>query len=483
MTSTFVIDVIQTLTTEELKSFRTFLESPYFNHGTYAESVVPFFDTLQKSIQNHQIEQLGKEDVHQLLFPGKPFIESKIDKIMSETKRLLERFLVSEKYHAESNQQNQQLDLAIELRMRGLEHRYMQTMEKVRKMTATNHLFFEDALLLKYKLEREEQEWQAIYHKYKGDINIPNTIDALEYFYYFQKTWMLSHWLLLKKSAQTDGSPETRAENWHVPNEILAQSPFLDICWDIFQLYRSSSVPPESFYGLLAKIQLNEHNIQPKTLALLYGFLRNLCVLIVDSGEISIYPIFFEINKDNLSRGYFYKNGKLIPNSCLNITTVAINAGEIAWATEFVEAHKERIIDENESQDFYRMNKAICLFGNKKFQEALDIIPFGSTYSYYHLMARRLELKIYYELHSDLLDHKIDAFKMFISRAGKKVFSPQIHELFSNFVNFVRQLSQSHGPQARQRSEVLIKRISEKKVVAERMWLLEKARELGNKKA
>ncbi len=97
-------------------------------------------------------------------------------------------------------------------------------------------------------------------------------------------------------------------------------------------------------------------------------------------------------------------------------------------------------------------------------------------------MARRLELKIYYELHSDLLDHKIDAFKMFISRAGRKVFSANLHELFTNFVNFVRQLSQSQGPQAKKRSQTLIKRINEKKMVAERLWLLEKAKELGEKR-
>lgn len=128
------------------------------------------------------------------------------------------------------------------------------------------------------------------------------------------------------------------------------------------------------------------------------------------------------------------------------------------------------------------MNKALCLFGEKKYEEALEMIPFGSTYSFYHLMARRLELKIYYELHSELLDHKIDAFKMFISRAGRKVFSSNLHELFTNFVNFVRQLSQSEGPQAKKRSQTLIKRISEKKMVAERLWLLEKAKELGEKR-
>ncbi len=96
-------------------------------------------------------------------------------------------------------------------------------------------------------------------------------------------------------------------------------------------------------------------------------------------------------------------------------------------------------------------------------------------------MARRLELKIYYELQSELLPSKIDAFKMYISRAGNKTFSPNLSELFTNFGNFVLQLSQSL-PGDKKRSEQLISRIEAKKLVGERGWLLEKARELGESK-
>ncbi|MBL7825063.1 MAG: hypothetical protein JNJ57_00420, partial [Saprospiraceae bacterium] len=191
--------------------------------------------------------------------------------------------------------------------------------------------------------------------------------------------------------------------------------------------------------------------------------------------------ILHEIHRDNLQRGYFYHEGKIPANAFLNITQHALRAQKHFWAFQFVDSHKDLILGENESHDFYKMNLALYYFAEKKYEEALQIIPFTSTNIYYHLMARRLELKIFYELRSDILPSKIDAFKMFVSRAGNKTFSKHLSELFTNFGNFVYQLSLSI-PGDKKRSEQLLKRINSKKLVGERGWLIEKAQEIGTAK-
>jgi len=482
MTNTFAIDVIQTFSQEEYVAFRDFLASPYFNNNQYAESINPFFEIIYETVQKGSIEILEKEEIYTKLFPDKPFIESKIDKLMSETKRLLERFILTQKYFAASNQSQQLLDLAAEMRLRGIEKRYFQVLEKANNYSNGLQLTALDSLLHKYMAAKEEQDWLTIYNKSKSDLNIPQTIRSLENYYYAQKTWLINHLMLVVQGTIINDSGHDQFSAWEVPPESIKSSPFMEICWDIHLLFKTKKIEIGNFKRLLEKIQQNEQNLDPESVADFYTYLRSLCVLLIDAGNIHLYPTLFQINKDNLSRGYFHSNGKIQPNAYLNITQIALNVKQIAWASAFVERHKDIIIGENETQDFYRMNKALCLFGEKKYEEALDLIPFGSTYSFFHLMARRLELKIYYELNSDLLDHKIDAFKMFISRAGRKVFSANLHELFTNFVNFVRQLSQSQGPQVKKRSQTLIKRINEKKMVAERLWLLEKARELGDKR-
>ncbi|MDX1912309.1 MAG: hypothetical protein SFV22_12525 [Saprospiraceae bacterium] len=479
MTQTFAIDVIQTLHSDEANEFRLFLESPYFMQGFKQEGVRPLFEALYLAVQNGTIETLEKEDLHEQLFPGREYVESKLDKLMSELKRLLERFVLVQRYLSDDNEAQQLLDISVDMRLRGLETRYQQALEKTKKKA--DHAGGESlkSLFFRYRLAMEEQEWHSTFNKGKGDLNIPETINHLDVYYFAHRLWMQNHLLFMQRAASI---PITLEQIVDIPQKALQSSHFLDISRDVHVLLNKDALHENDFNQILHKIQSHEQSLSPESLAEFYAYLRNLCVILIDAGHTHIHAVLHEINKDNLRRGYFYLHGKISPNACLSMMQTALSVNDIPWASEFIEVHKDNILGENETQDFYRMNKALCLFGEKKYEEALEMIPFGSTYSFYHLMARRLELKIHYELRSELLDHKIDAFKMFISRAGRKVFSANLHELFTNFVNFVRQLSQSDGPQARQRSQTLLKRISEKERVAERLWLLEKARELGGKR-
>jgi hypothetical protein len=114
----------------------------------------------------------------------------------------------------------------------------------------------------------------------------------------------------------------------------------------------------------------------------------------------------------------------------------------------------------------------------KRFEEAIDHLPDASSSTYYHHMVRRLELKIYYELRSDLLLYKIDAFRKYIERTLHKTISANLWAMDLNFLNILIQLNQS-PLKNKARSARLIARIESKKALADRPWLLEKARELG----
>lgn len=482
MTTTFAIDVIQTLRPAEVEDFRAFTRNSYLTRGFDAETAGLFFEILYEAIQQGRLEETEKEAIFNRMFPDKPFVESKIDKLMSELKRLLERFLVVQRYVSDENEGNQLLDLAAELRVRRLGVRAQQIIDKAVKFSDTNLLESLERFRFRSQLALEEYDWHCQYNKIKDDLQIPKTIVHVSVYHYAQRISLLNHLLLLQKSAMLPASLEADAGEIEIEPAIVAKSAFLSISLDIHYLLRREDCQVEDFQNLMEKIKSKEKHLSKMILSEFYSYLRNLCVILIDAGHTDLYQAFHEINQDNLSRGYFYENNMISPNAMLNITQVSVFARQLSWVNDFVEQHKGKITDENEAQDFFRMNKAICLFGEQKYEEALEIIPFSSTYTTYYLMARRLELKIYYEMRSDLLEHKVEAFRMFISRAGKKVFSSRVYDLCINFVNFVRQLSQSEGPQAKQRSALLEKRIREKKVVGERLWLLEKARELGERK-
>ena len=483
MKKNFVIEVTEKLQAEEVEAFRLFLNSPYFNQGFNSQSLIDLFEILCQAIQGGVLATLEKQQIFESLFPDKPFVESRVDKLTTELKGLLQGFLITQSYLSPENEAQQLLDLTREIRVKNLEGRYFQSLEKLKKQSEAAVWESIDSHHFLHVTAIEEHEWSSTFNKSKGDLNVPAVIKHLDNYYFNIRTEMLNRLLLQhRQTILPESALDLLAENWIVPEEHFKNSPLLSLVWEVHFLLRQETPNVEGFHQLLKAIQQHEKRINPETLAQFYTYLRNICIILINAGQIEFLSVLHEIQKDNLARGYSYFQGKITPHLYLNITQVALNVHAIQWASDFVAQHQGKIIGENETQDFYRMNKAICLFAEKKYNEALETIPFGATYSVYHLMARLLELKIYYETKSELLEYKIDAFKMFISRAGQKVLSKSLHELFVNFINILRQLNLSQGIQNKSRSLLLIDRITKKKTIGERTWLLEKAKELGERK-
>lgn len=483
MIKNFAVEVIKTLKPSEIEELRLFLQSPYFSRGHNKPFLLQLFEMIAKAIQLGTLDQLDKAKIFATLYPDKPILENKIDKLFTELKGLLQTFLVINCNQYQSNEPQQLLPLARELRLRGLETYYFQTQDKIKLFLDQQQWESIEGYLFRHQVAVEAHEWESSYNKTKGDLNIPVVLHELDNYYFTYKTELLNRLLLQGITTQLpEKAVNIYNKSWHVSDEQSAQSTLLRISLEIFRLLATDPPQPDSFYLLLNTIQKEESKLSPETLAQFYSYLRNVCILLIDSGKTAFYFVLHQIQKDNLKRGYYYHLGKITPYAYGSITQVALYVKEFTWARNFVENHKNMIIDENETQDFYRMNLALCLFEERKFEEALGMIPFGSTYSHYHLLARRLELKIYYELKSELLEFKIDAFKMFVSRAGQKALSKNSYEMHLNYINIMRQLNNSIGMRDKVRSELLINRINEKKRVADRTWLLEKAQEIGNRK-
>ena len=477
MVNTYVSEVFATLSPEETTAFQAFLESPYFNSGAHASKLKTLFRLLAAAQQSSEpAGALDKDWVYKQVFPNSAVVKGKLEKLTSEFKKMLRTFLLVQRYLNHRTEHEHLLDWAVEMRRRGMENKYKQALEKAKEMAVSAASESLVNYLFRFHVALEAHEWNSTYNKAKGDLGIPQVLVHLDRYYYAQRLEMLNLLLLQNKITILPAAALAPAqESWELPKALLDAGGLLSISWKIHAILKAAAPSVSDFEALLATLQANESRIHPMHLKEFYAYLRNVCTFLINTDHIEFRPILFQIQKDNLARGYFYYGGKIPSNAALNITRIALGVRELAWANEFVERHKSLIIGENETFDFYRMNKALCLFGEQRYEAALETIPFGSSYSFYHLMARVLELKIYFELGSDLLPYKIDAFKMFISRAGDKLLSKDQHETYANFINFVRQLSLSPKTMDNTRSKQLIRRITAKKLVAERVWLLEKA--------
>ncbi len=332
-----------------------------------------------------------------------------------------------------------------------------------------------------FLLEFAEHEEASLYNQKKGDLNIPSTLFALEMHYHLNRLALISRFLLQQKITNLNVPPsiQTLLEVGGLEEKHLNSSPFAIVTNKIFLLLQKNHPDPDDVKALFDLLLFHEKNLDADSLREFYTYLRNICILVLNSNpeDNEINATLLELYKDNLDRGFLHNEGTIHPSRYLGIFECAMRAKNHDWALWFIQKYKNEILGENESNDIYRSIFAKYLFAIGQYDQCLATIPASSPFVDYMVSGKRLELKAYYELQSDLLPYKLDAFKMFISRTSQKLLSEALIKTNSEFANLLHQLVNSI-PGDNKRADLLIARIEKKKQALEWRWLLDKAHAL-----
>ncbi|MFN0175598.1 MAG: hypothetical protein ACKVU0_13185 [Saprospiraceae bacterium] len=448
------------------------------------DRVTPLLELCFNHLRDSTSQNLEKNEVYAKLFPGQEFLEGKLEKVMVEAHKIVRAFLLVQHYFREENDFQQGFDFSKVVHKRGLTSRYQQLMTKLHNTQESVLLRNSTYVYHQFLLEYAEFEEASVRNQAKGDLNIPKTIQALELYSYYNRLELLNQLLLQQKITRFE-VPDTikiLIDNNSIPAYYLDLSPPVKVNFEIFKVLKKKYPEPFDVHSLFDLLLFYEKDLDSNLLRDFYGYLRNICVLTVwaDYAQVEMELVLHELHKDNLKRGFLHYEGKINRSKYWMVSHTAMKVNDFAWALEFIEKFKHEIRDENESKDLYRLNLANYLFRVGRFSECLDNIPASTPFVDYLLQGKRLELKALYELRSDLLTYKLDAFKMFLSRTSKKLLSENQKQIHSDFANLLHQLIHSL-PGDTKRSELLVKRILEKKQSAEWPWLLEKAKDLkGN---
>lgn len=479
MAKSKILDLIDYFSAGEKAEFLLFLNSPYFVR-TGAEELIRLFNGLCTISEKDPHKNLDKQAIHAIVYPEKPFSPARLERANTKLNQLAAQFLGIHYYQREDNEAQRSLDLAGAFRTRNMAAHFEKQLLNLQKSQVENTLESTENHLFRYQIAREEHLWRAHFNDGSADLAIPELLEYLSLFFYNERTEMLNRFLLQQKVGALK-TPEIIAltlESPSVPEHFERSSPLIHLrkkLQDAFFLHEPNR---SSFEDLMVLIQENEKKLHFSDKSNLYAFLRGYCSYLISNGNIELRETLHEIQKDNLSKGYLYHQGKLSPSALMSMVRVALLIHKGTWAKEMVEAHRDKIMTDGDSDEVYRLILAICLFEGKKYEDVLLHIQTTYHYKPFIFIARRLELRTYYELDSDLLPYKIDAFRKFLERSGSKKASD--YELLgnNNFVNFLAQLTQRRPDHAK-RSVQILQRIMAKKVVAERKWLQEKAQELA----
>ncbi|MFN0174457.1 MAG: hypothetical protein ACKVU0_07425 [Saprospiraceae bacterium] len=446
--------------------------------------VLPLLDICLNHNGHDSSQDLAKQKVFASLFPGQEFIDGKLEKVMVEAHKVVRTGLLLLYYLRDDNEFQQGFDYSQIVRKRGLSVRYQHLLKRLKKKQEDSQQKNANNIYQQFQLENAIHDEESLHNQKRGDLNIPNVLYALQLHGQLNRLALLNRFLLQRKVAKLD-IPETLKPilEENAPSEMyLEQSPALRINHAIFDLLKKECPESSDIRFLFDLLRQQEQYLDRESLQEFYTYLRNLCILVLsaDIEKLEIEFTLHELYKDNLTRGYLHNEGKLLPSRYWAVSSNAVRVKEFDWAFDFIEKYKLEILGENESQDIYRLNLANYFFGIGHFSDCLDNIPPTFPFVDYLLTGKRLEIKAYYELKSELLSFKLDAFKVFLSRTSPKLLSDAQRQSHVDFANLLHQLTNSI-PGDPKRSELLVSRIQEKKQSAEWRWLLEKAKELKEK--
>ena len=177
-----------------------------------------------------------------------------------------------------------------------------------------------------------------------------------------------------------------------------------------------------------------------------------------------------------LKNEIIFENGEFQHLHFKNIVTLALRLDEIEWTEKFIPQYADKL-NKDLRKNAVSYNLARVHYARKHFREALrEMRTVEFTDVYYHLDAKALLLKIYYEMHDiEPLFSLITTMRVYLKRS--KLISEYQRTIYVNLINHVKTLARikSGGNQSIEMIKQVIKNNNE---IADINWLKNKVSEL-----
>ena len=468
MENSKLVELIRALNTKELKRLALFLDSPYHNSGPRAVLLKRLFEVIRDG-------ELDQQQIFSDLYPDLPFVEGRVEKLMSLLVNLVQQFIQHEQL-SQADRPQMSLKLSKFFREKGLEKRFLLNLNQMQAQLSRNPVQSLEHNYLQFQLEYERSIFQATKNQRSDDLNLLKSIKAFDHYYLLGKLSHIVTILAQTVHASLDITRAMRVVEELDLDELCADFPddahlqALLEAYKILSKYPSENAEKE-FLALRSILKEKSASIPANAMQMLHTILRNYAISNYTKGNQDYLQISFELYQQHLELGYLYYDGKLTPSVLKNIVTIGLRCQAYDWIEQFLEAHQHKITGTEFPEDIYNFNLANLYFHQKNYEQAINLL--GDKYSdlYFNTAARRLEIMIYYELNSPLLEPKMEAFKIYIFRLAKTKLPQKRKDLNNHFLDLLRQFIHPKTYKNQERIQKLYEKLDGMDVVAERDWL------------
>lgn len=446
MHSHIAIELLKTLSEEELRRFGDFVRSPFFNKR---EAVIKLFDLISKHAPDYASTALKKENLYKKLFPGKEYNEQTLRSRMSELSGLIRAFLVEINFKEDTfYQKRKYIDELIKRKKFELaEKNISDAKESLNEARLYSQNFFLD------KLRNMEDNISLMHAK---DLNIEAMKKAYEQGEYSIHNFLLEFLAINSDVISYEIETKDKKEFSYVKSffEKFDFEGYINLLnekdYEYFPLLAAyyygnlAQKHPESeyyFYELKNLVYEHHKKFSPVELSNYWVLLSNSAYTNFIKKGAKFKHESHEINKFFIDNKLYNENNPFSISGYQNIAVNALNVGDIDWGENFVERFKSKFLPE-QIESRYHYCKAIFCFERKKFEDAIEHLS-KVKYSDWNIKldVRLNYLRNYYELGmSEQLISLIDSFRHFDS--NNPDFAPEyLDEKIKNTLRYISKIS------------------------------------------
>lgn len=476
-----LINVLKTFTVKELKQFREFVSSPFYNTN---ENVVILFDILRKYYPDFEGKGLDKKKIFSKIYSDEKYKDSKLRLLIFYLYDLAEKFLINNNF---SNDEIAcKVFLLNEFKKRNLSDNFEKTLSESYKKLINEKAEDSRYLINKYNIDIHNLNYFKEFssNKYKGenrDNNAEEIFMSITNLYRLVAFEMyevvLTNNYLYNKSFNSDIFEKIINE---FDKRKFSTCPEILCRYYLCMMWRNPG-DEANYYELKELLELNREYISAEALNASYIGLKNFCNKELMKGDRKFLRELFELHKKDLGNKFYLEEGFMSHMFYRNSVVLGTALEEFDWTRDFIEKFREEL-REKIKHAVYFYSLAFIDTAQNNFETALKHLTKIKTDDIHlKIDVRILQCRLFFELGwQEQLNSLVDASKHFLT--NDKILQQAQKEFYSAFLKYIFRISQYRNIKNEHKLELLKSEIENNSNLYGKEWLLRKITEFEKQK-